>query len=209
MTASSAATPPPAITTCGGIWECMPITLAAVGRRFIGRKPSVGCGKTLMRCEWLPRTAPFAAATGWERSKHRSSEEGTRNMATLDTQRYELHMPSRRTGAALDQDEEWCEIGVDGERRRIRLHDYAAIYEIPGLYEQLFAERLECTSPQVVCDLLRDALEYAGADPAAMAVLDFGAGNGMIGELLDEIGFARIVGVDLLPEARAAALRDR
>ena len=42
-----------------------------------------------------------------------------------------------------------------------------------------------------------------------MAVLDFGAGNGMIGELLDEIGFGRIVGVDLLPEARAAALRDR
>ena len=130
-------------------------------------------------------------------------------MATLDTQRYELHMPSRRTGAALDQDEEWCEIVVDGERRRIRLHDYAAIYDIPGLYEQLFAERLECTSPQVVCDLLREALRDAGADPAAMAVLDFGAGNGMIGELLDEIGFGTIVGVDLLPEARAAALRDR
>jgi SAM-dependent methyltransferase len=130
-------------------------------------------------------------------------------MATLDTQRYDLYMPSRRTGAALDQDEEWCEIGIDGERRRIRLHDYAAIYAIPGLYEQLFAERLECTSPQVVCDLLRGALQDAGADPATMAVLDFGAGNGMIGELLDEIGFGRIVGVDLLPEARAAALRDR
>jgi SAM-dependent methyltransferase len=130
-------------------------------------------------------------------------------MATLDRQRYELHMPPRSKGAVLDQDEEWCEIGVDGERRRIRLHDYAAIYEIPGLYEQLFAERLECTSPDVVCDLLRDALDGAGADPAAMSVLDFGAGNGMIGELLDEIGFGTIVGVDLLPEARAAALRDR
>jgi len=42
-----------------------------------------------------------------------------------------------------------------------------------------------------------------------MAALDFGAGNGMIGEQLEQIGFGTIVGVDLLPEAKAAALRDR
>jgi len=131
------------------------------------------------------------------------------DMATLDTERYELHMPPRSKGAVLDQDEEWCELQIDGERRRIRLHDYAAIYAIPGLYEQLFAERLECSSPEVVCDLLQEALEDAGANPATMAVLDFGAGNGMIGEQLDRIGFGTIVGIDLLPEARAAALRDR
>jgi SAM-dependent methyltransferase len=130
-------------------------------------------------------------------------------MATLDRERFELHMPPRRSAAVLDQDEEWCEIELDGERRRIRLHDYAAIYDMPGLYEQLFAETLECTSPQVVCDLLADELDATDADPAAMAVLDFGAGNGMIAEQLARIGFAKIVGVDLLPEARAAALRDR
>ncbi len=130
-------------------------------------------------------------------------------MTTLDKQRYELHMPPRGNGAVLDQDEEWCEIQIDGERRRIRLHDYAAIYAVPGLYEQLFAERLECTSPDVVCDLLGEALEDAGTKPAAMAVLDFGAGNGMIGERLQRIGFDTIVGIDLLEEARDAALRDR
>ncbi|MBA3749018.1 MAG: class I SAM-dependent methyltransferase [Solirubrobacterales bacterium] len=118
-------------------------------------------------------------------------------------------MPPRHAGAVLDQDEEWCEVEIDGRRRRIRLHDYAAIYNIPGLYEQLFADRLECTSPEVVCDLLDGALEDAGRDPAAMAVLDFGAGNGMIGDGLARSGFNTIVGVDLLPEARAAALRDR
>jgi predicted TPR repeat methyltransferase len=130
-------------------------------------------------------------------------------MTALNTEQYELHMPPRHAGAVLDQDEEWCELVVDGERRRIRLHDYAAIFDVPGLYEQLFAERLECTSPEVVCDLLREALDDAGADPARMAALDFGAGNGMIGEQLEQIGFGTIVGIDLLPEARAAALRDR
>ena len=130
-------------------------------------------------------------------------------MATLDRERFALHMPPRHQGAVLDQDEEWCEIETDGERRRIRLHDYASIFDVPGLYEQLFAELLECTSPEVVCDLLREALDDAGANPAAMAVLDFGAGNGMIGEQLERIGFGTAVGVDLLPEAKAAALRDR
>jgi 2-polyprenyl-3-methyl-5-hydroxy-6-metoxy-1,4-benzoquinol methylase len=135
--------------------------------------------------------------------------EGRTYMATLDTERFELHLPPRHMGAALDQDEEWCEIEIDGDRRRIRLHDYAAIYDVPGLYEQLFAEKLECTSPEVVCDLLREALDSGASDPPTMAALDFGAGNGMIGEQLEQIGFGTIVGVDLLPEARAAALRDR
>ena len=130
-------------------------------------------------------------------------------MATLDRERFELYMPPRQSGAALDQDEEWCEIEVDGQRRRIRLHDYADIYNVPGLYERLFAERLKCASPEVVCDLLSDELKAVGDCPLAMRVLDFGAGNGMIGELLEKTGFGTIVGVDLLPEARAAALRDR
>ncbi len=130
-------------------------------------------------------------------------------MATLDSERFELHMPPRHAGAVLDQDEEWCEIVMHGERRRIRLHDYGAIYDVPGLYEQLLAEKLKCASPEIVCDLLKEQLDAAGVAAAAMSVLDFGAGNGMIGELLAELGFGEIVGVDLLPEARAAALRDR
>ena len=63
-----------------------------------------------------------------------------------------------------------------------RLHDYAAIYDVPGLYERLFAELLECNSPAVVCDLLGTELAEAGVDPAMLTALDFGAGNGMVGE---------------------------
>src|SRR3954453_14981782 len=130
-------------------------------------------------------------------------------MATLSTQLFELYLPPRQTGGGLDQDEEWCEVELDGERRRIRFHDYAAIYDIPGLYEHLFAELLECNSPAVVCDLLGAELDAAGVDPGALTALDFGAGNGVVAERLAELDADSIVGVDLLPAARDAALRDR
>jgi predicted TPR repeat methyltransferase len=131
-------------------------------------------------------------------------------MATLDTVDFALHMPPGHARNELDQDEEWCEIEIAGEgRRRIRFHDYAAIYEIPGLYERLFAERLECDSPRVVTELLGEHLRAANVRPAELTALDFGAGNGMVGERLDGLSIGEIVGVDLLPEARDAAQRDR
>jgi hypothetical protein len=118
-------------------------------------------------------------------------------------------MPPPNAVGGLDQDEEWCEITIEGERRRVRLHDYAAIFSVPGLYETLFAEHLDCDSPRVVCDLLREQLDDAGVDPATLTALDFGAGNGMVGEALQDHGIGAIVGLDLLEEAREAALRDR
>ena len=131
-------------------------------------------------------------------------------MATLDTVDFALHLPPRDARNELDQDEEWCEIEIDGgERRRIRFHDYAAIYDVPGLYERLFAEQLECDSPRVVCDLLGDQLRAANVKPSELSTLDFGAGNGMVGERLAELSIDEIVGVDLLPQARDAAQSQR
>lgn len=130
-------------------------------------------------------------------------------MTTLDTQRFDLHLPPNQAGGGLDQDEEWCEIERDGERQRIRLHDYAAIFNIPGLYEQLFCEKLDCDSPEIVCQLLSAELIAGDIDPATLKALDFGAGNGMVGEQLADVGIESIVGLDLLPEAREAAMRDR
>ena len=63
--------------------------------------------------------------------------------------------PPSAAGGGLGQDEEWCEIGLDGARTRIRLNDYATIFDVPGLYEHLFTEILECSSPEVVCGLLQ------------------------------------------------------
>lgn len=130
-------------------------------------------------------------------------------MATLNNVDYALHLPPTSARGELDQDQEWCEIERDGRRQRIRFHDYADIYNVPGLYEQLFADRLDCQSPRVVTDLLGEALRDARDKPERLTALDFGAGNGMVGELLGDLSVGEIVGVDLLPEARDAAHRDR
>jgi hypothetical protein len=131
-------------------------------------------------------------------------------MATLDDVDYTLHLPPKHARGELDQDEEWCEIETpDGVRRRIRFHDYGEIYKVPGLYERLFADQLDCESPRIVSELLGEELRADGLKPEELTALDFGAGNGMVGELLDELTVGEIVGVDLLPEARDAAARDR
>jgi SAM-dependent methyltransferase len=109
----------------------------------------------------------------------------------------------------LDQDEEWCEILVGGERRRIRFHDYHEIYGIPGFYERLFHDRLKCESPRVIRRLLARALTELGTEPGELRVLDVGAGNGIVGEELRELGVGVIYGIDILKEAAAAAHRDR
>ena len=111
--------------------------------------------------------------------------------------------------AELDQDEEWCEATVDGSRRRIRFHDYHEIYRIPGLYEHLFYDRLECSSPATVRSLLEEELSAAGKQAAGLRVLDVGAGNGVMGAELADMGVATLVGVDIIEEAAAAAERDR
>ena len=123
----------------------------------------------------------------------------------MSTAEYELRLPA----AACDQDEEWCELLVDGRPRRIRFHDYNEIYSIPGLYERLFYELLECDSPRAVTALLGEELRARGRDASTLRVLDVGAGNGMVGEELDELGVPVIVGVDIIEEAAAAAERDR
>jgi predicted TPR repeat methyltransferase len=121
----------------------------------------------------------------------------------------DLHVPESPGGDAIAQDEEWFDVSVDGQPRRIRFHDYGAIYAVPGLYERIFYEKLECRSPKTVVGLLRHELERDGTDPASLIALDLGAGNGIVGEELRAIGVSAIVGVDLLPEAAAAAARDR
>ena len=123
-------------------------------------------------------------------------------------QRYHIRFPADNLTRA-SQAEAYFTIMEDGKERRIAFHDYADIYDRPGLYEQLFYQRLKCTSPEKLTDLLRDAAIKAGDDPTQMRVLDVGAGNGMVGELLVQHGAARVVGIDNIDEAERAADRDR
>ncbi|GFG73365.1 class I SAM-dependent DNA methyltransferase [Mycobacterium botniense] len=109
----------------------------------------------------------------------------------------------------LRQDEVSFKLIEDGKPQRLRFHDYAAIYKRPGLYEELFYGRLRCNSPVKVMELLQRALQTAREPVTELRVLDLGAGNGMMGDVLKRDGVARLVGVDIVPEARDAAYRDR
>lgn len=110
---------------------------------------------------------------------------------------------------SYEQDAEWCVVDDGSGWRELRFHDYAEIYQVPGLYERLFYEVLQCQSPPVVCDLLAEQLAGENIDPASLRVLDVGAGNGIVAAELRARGVAKVVGVDIIPEAREAALRDR
>jgi SAM-dependent methyltransferase len=120
--------------------------------------------------------------------------------------RWEIILPD---DLQVDQDEEWCDAVLDGRRIRIRFHDYHQIFGFPGLYEQLFYDTLECTSPRVVRTLLARALEEQGIDASELRVLDVGAGNGMVGEEIRALGAGTIHGVDIIEEAAQATARDR
>src|SRR5919202_4942600 len=99
-----------------------------------------------------------------------------RSADPIITEDFVLRLPDGASTSA-DQDEEWCEVQHDGETRRLRFHDYADIYSIPGLYERLIYEELRCESPRVIARLLANELERRDADPTDLRVLDLGAGN--------------------------------
>lgn len=124
------------------------------------------------------------------------------------TARYRIQFPPEQEHD-LGQDEAYFNLIEDGSTRQILFHDYDRIFSKPGLYEQLFYERLKCTSPKKVSGLLHDSLTSEWVNCTELRVLDLGAGNGMMADCLRRMGVARIVGVDILPEARDAADRDR
>ena len=111
--------------------------------------------------------------------------------------------------ASLSQDREWCVVEVAGRWKKIRFHDYEEIYAIPGLYETLFYDVLNCSSPTKIREMLQRCLQDARVAPGDLRVLDLGAGNGMVGEELVRLGVRRMVGVDIIQAAAAATRRDR
>ncbi|MEX2467113.1 MAG: methyltransferase domain-containing protein [Gemmatimonadota bacterium] len=126
----------------------------------------------------------------------------------LDLPRYRIEFPPPSADQP-GQHEAYFYLAEGGKRDMIRFHDYAEIYAHQGLYEQLFYDRLKCKSPRKVADVLRDVVLKAHEHPSELRVLDLGAGNGMVGEELAARGVSRLVGVDIIDEAKAATIRDR
>ena len=110
-----------------------------------------------------------------------------------------------------DQDEEFIHLCTRSGKEKIRIHDYDRFYTVPGLYEEVVYNKLECDSPRVITDLLKEEIKKNGAENhGSLRVLDFGAGNGIVGEhLKDSLDCQTVVGVDIIEEARQAAKRDR
>ena len=119
--------------------------------------------------------------------------------------RYNIRFPAP-AAQPLDQDEAYFYFKDENGEAKLRFHDYGELYKRPGLYEQLFYERLKCASPEMIADILSKVLTGSRVEMSELRVLDLGAGNGMVGELLE---VARVVGVDISPEAFEACERDR
>ena len=98
---------------------------------------------------------------------------------------------------------------ADGTDERIVLHDYARVYSVPGLYEEVVQHRLQCASPATLATALAEAVAAEGRAVDELRVFDLGAGNGVVGEELAARGIPVVAGADGVPEARSAAHRDR
>ncbi|MFG0329403.1 MAG: class I SAM-dependent DNA methyltransferase [Phycisphaerales bacterium] len=140
----------------------------------------------------------------------RAQAEASRTIQSQDG-RFTFRFPSDPDG--LDQDQEWFELqrdedGADADWERLRIHDYDKLFATPGLYEALVYDTLKCRSPRRLVALLREVLDNWPTSPGDLRVLDLGAGNGIVGERLREANAKTVVGIDILPEAKAAAVRD-
>ena len=122
--------------------------------------------------------------------------------------RHQIQFP-KKVDHDLSQDEAYFYLQGKEKERRIRFHDYDEIYQIQGLYEQIFYDRLKCTSPNKVTSILKSALSQSDENFTELRILDLGAGNGMMGEELKKHGVSRLIGVDIIQEAYDATIRDR
>lgn len=122
--------------------------------------------------------------------------------------RHRIQFPPENS-TRLAQSEVIFHLVENDKRHQLRFHDYDELYSRPGLYEQVFYERLQCNSPVKVAEILEETLTANSEQMFGLRVLDLGAGNGIMGEELKKHGVSRLVGADIIPEARDAAWRDR
>jgi len=127
----------------------------------------------------------------------------------MENKRHRIQFPKIDVDSLSQSETYFFLIEHNGNKIKIRFHDYDRIYTIPGLYEQLFYDRLKCSSPFKVTDILKKAIDQSNEDFYGLRVLDLGAGNGMVGEALKKYGVSRLVGVDIIAEAKMAMERDR
>jgi SAM-dependent methyltransferase len=127
----------------------------------------------------------------------------------MQGRRHRIQFPQTNVHKLAQDEVYFYVVSPNGEKKKLRFHDYAEIYNIPGLYEQVFYDRLKCSSPIKVAEILKTAVDQSYENFTELMVLDLGAGNGLMGEALNKYGVSRMIGVDIIPEAKMAGERDR
>ena len=73
-----------------------------------------------------------------------------------------------------NQSESYFYLQGTSNNRKLLFHDYDEIYQIPGLYEQVFYDRLKCTSPNKVTAILESSIKQSPDNFTELRVLDLG-----------------------------------
>ncbi|MGD1869533.1 MAG: class I SAM-dependent DNA methyltransferase [Neomegalonema sp.] len=108
------------------------------------------------------------------------------------------------------QDDEYMVADLDGETRRVNIHDYASMYQVPWLYDIALYHVLKCETPTEMSGAIKGVWDEHNVDMEGLRVLELGAGSGAFGhELRHTLGVGRLIGLDIEPKAAEAAKRDR
>lgn len=136
-----------------------------------------------------------------------------------DLEAFQPHMerlriePVAAEGTLRQADERFTAI-VEGDRRQFEMHDYRTMYRVPMLYDTMLYGWLRCETPRLLAQHFK-RLQAAAPDAAPDAdneirMLEVGAGSGAFASALHhELPAIRILGLDIIEEARLAAQRDR
>lgn len=124
----------------------------------------------------------------------------------MTSSNFQVRLPQEASNPAIH--EEYFFLTQGGKERKLRLHDYDEIYQVPGLYEYLAFEIMNYQSPSVLSNLLIEQVTQAQQTLMDLRVLDFGAGSGLMGRLLADLGVKTLMGADIEPEAAQAAARE-
>lgn len=124
----------------------------------------------------------------------------------MNSYEYSIRFPDL---SDLPQGDEFFFLKANGKEKKLKLHDYEEIYKYPMLYEKVLYELLKCNTPHAICNLFSDALTKSSVNPNDLNVLEIGAGSGIFGEYLKNMGINSLAGLDIYEVAKEAAMRDR
>lgn len=122
----------------------------------------------------------------------------------------ELYNVRFQTPETSKQSDEYFYAEVDGQKRLFNIHDYASLYRVPWLYDVALYHALVCRTPTEMSDIIKTVWDNENVNTGALRVLELGAGSGAFGyELRHTLRVGHLSAIDICPEAKIAAERDR